>query len=198
MSSTNPFGDTYKLAQPTVLNVRQKYWSWFSNTGRGFSITDGDGSMLFVVSTTSMGKRRTLQDHLGQPLFDLERNFTSNRGAFVATRMGSEVLRVKYSWVHRKIQMELSLSVQVSSVPGGSISIKAKDTSGSLFGVTVGSEVVMDVQCTNVSKGALGTLKVTPPEWVVKVGGGFDLALVSYEESRILPLLELNFSCRLA
>jgi uncharacterized protein YxjI len=178
MNSNSPPGES-EAVWPTTLEVRQKYWSWFSNTGRGFSINRNDGSVLFVVSTTSMGKHRILQDHLGQPLFDLERNFTSNRGAFVATRMGDEVLRVKYNWVHRKIKMEATLSVEAWSVVGKRIVIEANDTSGSSFSATVGSEVVMDVRCTNVSKGPFGSLKVTPPEWTVKAGSGIDLALVS-------------------
>ena len=164
----------------TTLEVRQKYWSWFSNTGRGFSINRDDGSVLFVVSTTSMGKHRILQDHLGQPLFDLERNFTSNRGAFVATRMGNEVLRVKYNWVHRKIKMEATPSTGAWTVAGKRIDVEAHDTTGSSFSATVGSEVLMEVRCNNVSKGPLGSLKVTPPEWTVKVDGGVDLALVSH------------------
>jgi hypothetical protein len=66
-------------------------------------------------------------------------------------------------------------------VPENSITIEANNNSGSSFSAMVGSEVVMDVRCTNVSKGPLGSLKITPPKWVVKVTSGFDLALVSYE-----------------
>ncbi|KAL2784071.1 hypothetical protein BJX66DRAFT_97196 [Aspergillus keveii] len=90
MSLPTLFPEIYTVKEPATLRVTQSYWSWFKNTGRGYTInelTDRAGAApLFTVETRLSGKYRVFKDRQGKALCRLQRNFISKSEAWVLTR----------------------------------------------------------------------------------------------------------------
>ncbi|KAK5168914.1 uncharacterized protein LTR77_006223 [Saxophila tyrrhenica] len=181
MSSSHPSNAQLTIAPdmitstPVKLEVKQKYWSWFKQTGRGFSITKDDGSVLFVVGSSSMGKHRIIEDAHGKPLFSLERNWTSQKRAWVLKSEEDVVLTVEFSWFQRKLSMEATPSDGTK----GKVNVDANDMAGGNLRITSGEETMATIQCEGAMTGYLSWLKVTPPVWSVDVAAGADLCLVT-------------------
>lgn len=182
MALPKPFGEKYVSQEPTVLQVKQRYWSTFKNTGRGFSITSpGDDSPLFVVETKHMGKYRSIEDRHGESLCHLERKFFSKNNAWVLTRGDETLFTVYYEWLAWKMHISMG-----SSEPDGQesskIDLQAKslDRWGSCFTVTLGDKTIMRMRCTNMRNNFLSSFKVTPPRWDMDVVEGTDIVLVYF------------------
>ncbi|KAL2826863.1 mitochondrial inner-membrane-bound regulator-domain-containing protein [Aspergillus cavernicola] len=186
MALPDPFGEEYINQDPTVLQVNQRYWSYFKNTGRKFSITcPGEASPLFVVQTKHMGKYRSIEDRHGKQLCQLERNFFSKKTAWALTRSNKKLLTVSYNWLawEMRITMEGSESAkQESSSSETSIDLHIKPLNrwGSCFTVTLGDRTIMRMRCTNMMNNFLSSFKVTPPRLDVDVVEGTDLVLVRF------------------
>ena len=189
MALSNPHGDkitirpAYIATSPTTLTVKQKYWSWFKNTGRGFTVTNSaDDSLLFALSTKSWGKHRFLEDKEGNSLFELQRNWTKRKDAWVLQdRDGNVILNVRLRW--SKVHMNLEVEWQSPSPSGESrdvdVRVKGGDVWHEKLQATAGDTPIMAIRCSNTIGGILSSYKVTPPVWEVMVGEGVDLTLVS-------------------
>ncbi|SMR61954.1 unnamed protein product [Zymoseptoria tritici ST99CH_1E4] len=169
----------------TTLIIEQKYWSWFKNTGRGFTISkqqeegaEQTSALLFTAETRIAGKYRTISDYNGTLLFHLQRNKLRKSKGWVLTDPAEKVLlQLRYSWARPHIS-DVTFGPDKAEPE---LTIVAKDFWwANLDIVRVTDKVVVGtVRCTNMSPGFLSQFKVTPPIWEVKVTEGTDLALMA-------------------
>ncbi|RJE17964.1 hypothetical protein PHISCL_09700 [Aspergillus sclerotialis] len=179
MTFPNPFGKDYICHEPTALQVTQHYWSWFKNTGRGFTITyPGSETPLFVVETKQIGKKRCIEDRHGKPLCRLERNYLSKQSAWSLTRDdGKKLFTVVYNWC--SWSMHIHMNDSENDLGGIELRVKNLDTWGSCFAVSLGDKTIMRMRCTNMMNNFLSSFKITPPRWDVDIVEGVDLVLAA-------------------
>ncbi|TKA30107.1 hypothetical protein B0A50_02826 [Salinomyces thailandicus] len=184
----------------TTLTVKQKYWSYFKSTGRGFTVTNAssdnndnnnnnndDNPLLFALSTKSFGKRRCLEDTTGKALFNLERNWLSRRKAWVLKDPeGNTVFTVRLRWSKFRIKMEVEWKGlnppgggESGGTRGGGVTVEGENVWHERVRMLDGGCLMAEMRCTNTVGGILSSYKVTPPVWEVQVREGVDLALVT-------------------
>ena len=83
------------------------------------------------------GKRRTIEDASGKPLFKLERNWTSKRRAWVLRSEGENILTVEYGAMHRKMTMSVSFE-KSSKTQHEQVRVQASDNAGGHVSVISG------------------------------------------------------------
>ena len=183
MALSNPCGDEvvflkdYVSSKPAVLNVRQKYWTWWFS-GRGYQIRREDGSPLFAVESRGYGKFRTFEDENGQLVFNLERNYSSQQKAWILKLGGKSIVRVNNRWGHSHLTMQINLLSEDTEEPKMVLEARATSVWDGKVLITAGDSTLVNMRCTNLMNGLLGKFKMTPPTWEVKVADGMDMALV--------------------
>lgn len=162
---------------PVELELKQKYWSWFKDTGRGFVAVRNDGSLAFIARSQMQGKRRTIEDGSGKPLFKLERNWTSKSRAWVLKSSGDIILTVDFVPVHRRMSMTVSFD-ESANAQHEPVRVQASDSTGGHLTITCGDTTLATMQCKNITSGYFSSLMVVPPTWSVDVAAGADICLV--------------------
>ncbi|GAB7364889.1 hypothetical protein MBLNU230_g5680t1 [Neophaeotheca triangularis] len=208
-----PFCEDLVRPGPTTLQVEQKMYRWFKKSGRGFTITENaaDGLPLFVIESGKQGKRRNFQDRDGTPLFDVRRNWMSQKKAWeVLDAEDKVVMTIRYEWYHSHMTLEAVLPGAPRDVAGNVeqtvVRIRGSDVWQRVQearvvkgdGVEAAGEPFLRAECTNMPAGGMGgflsSFQVTPPIWEVRVAEGVNLGLASvlavamsdvYSESRI-------------
>ncbi|KAL3476009.1 hypothetical protein BJX99DRAFT_258902 [Aspergillus californicus] len=174
MPLLTPFGEAYVCQEPTSLRVNQDNWSYFKDTGRGFSITGPDtNSPLFVVKTKYMGKHRTFEDRHGEALCHLKRNFLSKSNAWVLTRGDQTVLNVSSGWGSWRLRIAIE-GLSDGEPSGCDLEIKSPDSWGNCFTVNLAGSTIMKMQClNNMNNGN------TSSSWDLNVTEGTDLVFAA-------------------
>ncbi|KAI7352748.1 hypothetical protein KC320_g4343 [Hortaea werneckii] len=189
MATTNPHGNkvaissAYLSSGPMTLTVKQKYWSWFKNTGRGFTVTnDANSDLIFALSTKRFGKRRYVEDAAGATLFELERHWYSRHNAWILkSPEGDTILSVRLRW--SKFQLNLEVEWKAPCLDGSERDVEVHVEGGDVWHekahIKAGGSPIAQLRCTNTVGGFLSSYKVTPPVWEVHIGEGVDMALAS-------------------
>lgn len=196
-STTLPFPFCPDLIRPApiALQVITNFSRFLKKSGRSFTVTESasDGLPLFVVESGTQGKRRNFQDRNGEPLFDLKRNWMSQKKAWEVTDAeGNVIMAVKYEWMHWHMTLEATLPVEAGDVGGSGqtvVRVRGNDVWHKVQEARVvrkgsekdAGEPFLRAECTNLlgNSGFMSSYQVEPPIWDVRVAEGVNLALVS-------------------
>ncbi|KAL4934070.1 uncharacterized protein BDV17DRAFT_248269 [Aspergillus undulatus] len=190
------FDSQYTCTEPTAFRLNQSFWSWFKNTGRGYTIhtlTDRATAPLFTVETRLSGKYRVFKDGQGNHLCHLQRNFSSKKEAWILTRGEGEeketLFSVHYDYLGMKLGITLNPAAaswngdergfETESSAGVQLQTRSLNMWGSTYTVTLGDMTVMRMTCTNMMHNAPSSFKVTPPKWDVDVVEEINLVLAA-------------------